>query len=180
MKKLKLGRGINQYKRVYFKELGAVGALLFIVVFIIAPSHLRSEEEFYIRPQVIQEVEVIEETVEQKIVKHFPRSHKVILKIAQAESKMDENAKNWNCYYNKDETIVYRERVKGTHSTSCKPSHRIFAWSIDCGILQMNTKEKECPVETIDEHLERAATLSRIQGLNAWVAYKTGAHLSSK
>ncbi len=99
-----------------------------------------------------------------------------MIAIAYAESRMNENAKGWNCYYNKDETIVYSTRVKGSHSTGCKKQHRKYAWSVDCGVLQLNTKGQVCPNETLDEHLEKVATLSKSQGFGAWVAYKNNSY----
>jgi len=115
-------------------------------------------------------------TIEDKIRQYFPRSWRDMVAIAHAESGMQENAKNWNCWYNKDKTIVYATKVKGSHSAACKKQHRAYSYSVDCGILQLNVKGKECPIEDIDTHLEKAAELSKVQGKQAWVVYKTGAY----
>lgn len=179
--KIKLGKKVNQYRTDYYKEFGALFGLVFVGFFIYMPAQFNYGVEEYTQPQVNhirQAAKMVEETVEDKIVKHFPRSHKTMIAIAKAESNMNPNAKNWNCYYNEDETIVYNTKVKGSHSTFCKKTHRVYAWSVDCGILQMNVRSKDCPVETIDEHLEKAAELSRIQGLHAWVAYKNNSYLA--
>lgn len=117
-------------------------------------------------------------TTEDKIMHYFPRNGKTMIAVAKAESHMSMQAKGYNCYYNKDETIVYTEKVKGSHSTSCKPSHRSYAWSVDCFVLQKNYKGKECPTGvTLDQHLQEVADLSRVQGLEAWASYNDGKHL---
>lgn len=119
-----------------------------------------------------------EETLEEKFQRYFPRSWKTMLAIAQAESRLDPEAKNWNCYYNRDSSVVYTERVKGSHSAACKKEHRKYAWSVDCNILQANYKGKECPSITIDEHLEEMAELTKKRSFQPWVTYNRGLHLS--
>lgn len=128
--------------------------------------------EAFLLPVVVDK----EETIEEKIKFHFPRSWRDMIAIAHAESRMDPEAKNWNCFYNSDKSIVYETRVKGAHSTFCKKEHRKYAWSVDCGIMQLSVRSKECPVEDIDTHLQKAAELSKIQGKEAWVVYQTGAY----
>lgn len=111
-------------------------------------------------------------TIEDKIKAYFPKSWKTVIAIAHAESNMKPHAVNHNCYY-KGKT-VYKERVKGAISTFCKDGHESYAWSVDCGILQVNIKGTTCPDWTLDEHLKVASELSKKQGLEAWVAYKNG------
>lgn len=179
-----MARKINQHKTTYYKEYGALVTFIFISFLLLTPT----EQQTYTREnQISQPTKMVEvkkenskQEIESKIKHYFPLSWRDMIPVAYAESRLNPNAIGYNCYYNEDETIVYTSRVKGSHSTSCKKSHRKYAWSRDCGIMQMNTKDKECPVETIDEHLQRAADLSRIQGKTAWVAYKTGAHLTYK
>lgn len=181
-----LGKKVNQYKTNYSKELGALLGLIACLVFM---SHGIADygDEVYVKEVAVNVTATVPTTpenskkeIEAKIKHHFPRSWRDMIPVAYAESGLNPNAQNWNCYYNKDETIVYTSRVKGSHSTSCKKAHRKYSWSTDCGILQMNTRSKVCPVETIDEHLERAAELSKIQGKQAWVSFNTGAHLTYK
>lgn len=118
------------------------------------------------------------ETTEDKIKFYFPKSWKTMIAIAHAESRMDMNAQGFNCFYNDDMTIVYKTRVKGSHSAACKPSHRHLAYSTDCFVLQRNYKGQKCPQGvTIDEHLEEVAELSKVQGLEAWSAYKNKSYL---
>ena len=159
-------------------------ALLLATICYIIPTDYGTE--VYMQPNDLMLKEKVVETrltksdIENKIRAYFPRSYADMIPIAYAESRMNPKAVGYNCYYNKDETIVYSTKVKGSHSTGCKPSHRKYSWSLDCGLMQMNTKAKTCPVETIDEHLQRAANLSRVQGKEAWVAYNTKAHLTYK
>lgn len=117
-------------------------------------------------------------TTEDKIMQYFPRNGKIMIAIAHAESNMNNDAKGYNCYYNSDNTIVYTEKVKGSHSGVCKKHHRAYAWSVDCFVLQKNYKGKECPTGvTLDQHLQEVADLSRVQGLEAWSSYRNGKHL---
>lgn len=176
MKKIKLGRGVNQHKRTYNKE---IGVLLGLIVCFLVMSHGVADygDEKYVA-EVVKETPTQKESIEDKIKKHFPKSYNTIIPIAHAESRMNNDAKNWNCFYNKDKTVVYTERVKGSHSTFCKFEHRKYAHSVDCFVLQRNYKGQHCPNITIDEHLEDVAELSRVQGLNAWISYKNGSHLA--
>ena len=137
------------------------------------------QQQAFLLPVIVEP----EKTIEEKFKRYFPKSHVTMLAIAKAESGLNNEAKNWNCYYNKTETVVYETKVKGSHSRSCKKEHRKYAWSVDCGVLQLSVKGKVCPVEDIDTHLEKAAELSKVQGKEAWVVYNTGAykkHLTSK
>jgi hypothetical protein len=132
------------------------------------------KEQVFLAPVIVQP----EETVEEKIKRYFPRSHKTMLAIAKAESGLDNNAVNWNCYYNDEMTIVYETRVKGSHSAACKKGHRKYAWSVDCFVLQANYKGKSCPTDvTIDQHLEEMAELSKKRSFSPWVAWQKGMHL---
>lgn len=180
--KSRLGKKVNQYKTNYNKEIGALLGLTICFLVMLGGIADYGDETYVAEPEVpvvkVTNVELTKSEIEEKIKIHFPRSWKDMIPVAYAESGLQPTAQNWNCYYNKDETIVYTTRVKGSHSTSCKKSHRTYAWSVDCGIMQMSHKAKTCPVETIDEHLARAAELSRIQGKNAWVAYQNKSYLA--
>lgn len=129
------------------------------------------EPDPVMKPVVVEVKKV--ESIEDKIMHYFPRNGKTMIAVAKAESHMNPNAVGYNCYYYQGKATT--TPIKGG-SKACKVEDRHLAWSRDCGILQLNTKAKSCPKETIDEHLQRAADLSRQQGLDAWVAYQNGAH----
>lgn len=179
MKKIRLGRGVNQYKRTYNKE---IGVLLGLIICLLVMSHGVADygDEKYVAEvkQEVKKTPTQKESIEDKIRKHFPRSHATIIPIAYAESGMNNNAVNYNCYYNKDESVVYKTKVKGSHSTFCKKEHRKYSYSVDCFILQRNYKGQKCPNISVDEHLEDVAKLSKVQGLNAWVAYQNKSYLA--
>jgi hypothetical protein len=171
--KYKTGRRVMNWR---------VWVIVLTIISVWVMSHYGNMDNTYTREHATTTVAVlikaeVRPTIEEKIKQYFPRSHKTITAIAHAESHMNVNAKGYNCFYNEDETIVYTSKVKNSHSTSCKKSHRSFAWSVDCGLLQLNSKGKVCPKETIDEHLQRAANLSRIQGTQAWVTYNNNLHI---
>ena len=171
--KYKTGRRVMNWR---------VGVLTLTILYCAVMGYHSNDDNTYVREHqeyplaVFITAEVKEPTLEDKIREYFPRNWKTMIAVAYAESHMDMNAVGYNCYYNEDETIVYKSKVLGSHSTSCKKEHRRFAWSRDCGLLQLNTLAKQCPVETVDEHLKRAAELSKVQGLNSWVTYSQGLH----
>lgn len=180
-KPFRLGKGVNQYKRTYNKEIGMlIGLLLGLAVMYLAS--LTEGSETYVQEEVIVAVHVkatvpvtkenSKKELENKIKHYFPRSWRDMIPTAYAESGMNHNAQGWNCWYNKDKTIVYTEKVKGSHSTSCKKEHRKYSWSIDCGVLMKNhIGIRTCPVVSVDDHLKEMAALSKVQGKCAWFAY---------
>lgn len=112
-------------------------------------------------PQVI-----IPLTLEQHIQRIFGNKALVTTAVLKHESqgfKLD--AKNWNCIYN-------------GKSTFCKKEDRNKAWSVDCGIAQINVKGQICPKElmTLEGSMKQVEKIFKTQGLNAWVSYRTGAY----
>jgi len=178
---------INQYKRTYNKEKGALLGLVMIFVVYVLPgaseygheSYTREPEEIAVHIEATVPVtkENSKKEIEAKIKHYFPRSWRTMIPIAYAESGLNPEAKGWNCYYNEKETVVYTSKVKGSHSTACKKSHRVYAYSVDCNVLQRNVKGQVCPKQSLDEHLKEVAELSKVQGLQAWSAYNQGKHL---
>ena len=155
----------HQYKGNRINPLSVTISLVIALLWL-ASGQSHQDNTYTAQQPIVKASSTIE-----KITHYFPKSHNTIIAIAHAESNMNPQAQNWNCYYNKTNTIVYTSRVKGSHSTACKKDHRKYAWSTDCGILQVNYKGKICPTKTIDEHLQEASTLSKHQGLKAWTAY---------
>lgn len=183
---------INQYKNTYNKEYGALGTILFVgflfYCYLSQQSHItyikEKEQVTVVIAQVSPDTLKVsvtgpvdeQEVIIQKIKDYFPRNADTMVAIAKAESHLNPEAKGYNCWYNAKETIVYTTKVKGSHSTSCKVSHRMYAYSVDCGVLQKNYKGRTCPVESLDQHLEIVRDLSLLQGLEAWSAYNNGSY----
>lgn len=133
------------------------------------------EHQEYPLPVFVKE-EVKEPTIEDKIRQYFPRNWKTMIAIAHAESKMNNNAIGYNCWYKGD--VVYKEKVIGAESKACKKHDRKYSWSIDCFLLQKNyVGLKECPKNvTLEQHLQEVSELSKVQGLQAWSSFNSGAH----
>lgn len=147
-----------------------IWVLVATLLFCLLASHYGNKDNTYVadrsndvfmKPVVV----VPEPTIEDKIREYFPRNWKTMIAIAHAESGMNMNAVGYNCMYN------------GV-SKACKKEDRSKAWSVDCFVLQKNYPgRKTCPEGvTLDMHLRESANLSRVQGLQAWVTYQTGAH----
>lgn len=81
------------------------------------------------------------------------------LHVGKTESGLRPNAVNYNCRY-------------GEISTSCKPEDYGNAWSVDCGIFQINVMGQSCPVElfNVETNISRAYELYQRRGWQPWVA----------
>lgn len=168
------GQYSNKPRNIFTWRVGVLSATILWCA--IAGSYSNEDNTYTVEKQIVAtSTPVIKKvlTTEDKIKEYFPRSYKTMIAVAHAESSMNPNAVGYNCYYYKGKAT--NTPVKGG-SKACKVEDRNFAWSYDCGLLQVNNGKKECPKETIEEHLQRAADLSRVQGLEAWVTYNTGAH----
>lgn len=121
---------------------------------------------FIAKPVIAEPVDILPEpTYEQEIQRIFGDKYKIALAVLQHESQGNEKAKNWNCIYN-------------GKSTFCKTEDRSKAWSVDCGIAQINVRGQVCPAElmTKEGSIPYIEKIYKTQGLNAWVSYKTGAY----
>lgn len=135
-------------------------------------TYVREPVAVYMTATVVEHPQ--DESIETKIRKHFPRHGTTMIAIAHAESGMSMSAKGWNCFYSNGKATT--TPIKGG-SNACKVEDRHLAWSVDCFALQRNYKGKDCPKGvTVDEHLKEVADLSRVQGLDAWTVYRTGAY----
>ena len=194
MKKYKNSRQYG-YRVINWRVLVLSSALLWCAVM----GSYSGEDRVYVREQdpvmtpIVVEVEkpvkkvvvkTDKATIEAKIRHYFPRNADTMVAIAKAESHLSMEAKGYNCFYNSNKTKVYRERVKGSYSDACLPQDRVYAWSVDCFVLQKNYIGTECPKGvTLDAHLKEVAALSRVQGLEAWHAFNNGSyevHLANK
>lgn len=110
-------------------------------------------------------------TVETKIYidEIFGKDAKIATATFMHESGLVLDKQGYNChYYNKD-GIRY--------STSCKTiEDRANAWSVDCGLTQINVKGKVCPSElfTLEGNMAEAKKKYKTQGLKAWASYTSG------
>lgn len=86
-----------------------------------------------------------------------------------AESGLNPLAKGWNCYYYREDGSRY--------SAACEIEDRENAWSVDCGVAQMNVAGKECPAEYMDAkwNIEKSYIWKYLpSGWRPWVAESTG------
>lgn len=104
-------------------------------------------------------------TLEQHIQQIFGSKAKVALAVLKHESNLKLNSINYNCRYN-------------GRSTFCRKGDEYKAWSVDCGVAQINTKGQICPKEllTLEGNMKALEKIYKEQGLNAFVSYKTGAY----
>ena len=102
-------------------------------------------------------------TLEQQVATIFGNKTKVAIAVFKAESGLKPDAINYNCIYN-------------GKSKSCKKKDQPKAWSVDCGLGQINIKGKVCPetLLTVSGNLQAVQQLYEKQGLKAWVCYKQG------
>lgn len=104
-------------------------------------------------------------TADQYIQKIFGDKARVAKAVILHESQNKLDAVGYNCIY-------------GGKSKACKKEDRSRAWSVDCGIGQINVKGKTCPKKllTLNGAMEAIEQKYKDQGLNAWVSYQTGAY----
>ena len=81
------------------------------------------------------------------------------LLVAKHESGWRYNAQGWNCLYD------------GV-SAPCKVQDRSNAWSVDCGIMQINVRGTVCPVELFDikTNISKAVAMYEHRKWSPWVA----------
>lgn len=83
------------------------------------------------------------------------------------ESNLKLDSINYDCRY-------------GGKSTFCKKGDESKAWSVDCGIAQINVKGQVCPLEllTLDGNMKATALIYKTQGLRAWASYNNKNYLA--
>jgi hypothetical protein len=107
----------------------------------------------------------VPKTLEEKILDVLP---KIFIKIGKAESELNPKAVNWNCWYFMPTNTDPTRKV----SRPCLPGDRPKAWSVDCGLFQINIKGNECPQSLfdIDINISKAKAKYDTEGLGAWDA----------
>jgi len=114
-------------------------------------------------------------TVDEHIVEIFGANAKIAKAVLIHESEgMKLDAKNYNCRYTKTD----KNGKLVTYSTFCQKEDRSKAWSVDCGVGQINVKGTVCPKSllTLDGNMKAVEKIYKQQGLDAWVSYKSGAY----
>lgn len=156
-----------------------IWVLVATIVFCLLLSHYGNKDNTYIAERevsVFMTAKVVDhpedESIETKIRKYFPKSHKTMMAVAYAESGLNHDSINWNCYYYQGKATT--TPIKGG-SRSCDKKDRSLSWSIDCGVLMKNyIGIKKCPNVSVDEHLQEMAELSKKRGFQPWSAYNNG------
>lgn len=104
-------------------------------------------------------------TLDQHLTMIFGTKATIAKAVLKHESGLKLDSINYNCIYN-------------GKSTFCKKGDESKAWSVDCGIAQVNVRGKVCPTEffTLEGNMKQVEKIYKEQGLQAWVSYKTGAY----
>jgi hypothetical protein len=103
------------------------------------------------------------DSVEELIYNYFKDDYQVAKAVFTAESGLKETAQEWNCRYGKE-------------SRACAPGDRGNAWSVDCGIAQINVLGKVCPKELFDpsHNLQIARQKYETRRWQPWSQFKNG------
>lgn len=122
---------------------------------------------FAAKPTMTEELEIIPPTFEQEIQRIFGDKSDIALAVFKHESSNGTDLKNYNCIYN-------------GKSTFCKKEDIEKAWSVDCGIAQINVRGQVCPPELMTEigSIPFIEKIYKSQGLNAWVSFKNKSYLT--
>lgn len=117
-------------------------------------------------------------SIEAKILKAWEGTGKghIAVAVAKSESGLRSNAMGWNCHYT----------IQGMkYSKACNPEDRPKAWSVDCGVMQINHIGKTCPAHLFnpDENIKIGKekydnSEKRIGiGFYPWMAFRNNLHL---
>lgn len=149
---------------------------------IIAPVVVSSEVPVVVKTvtkkKIVSKSNVVIPVVTPEVKVHieevFGKDSKVATATLMHESGLVLNKKGYNCHY-------YKTNKKGVlirYSRACDTADRHLAWSVDCGIAQINVKGQVCPPKllTLEGNMEAAKKIYETQGLNAWYSYKSGAY----
>jgi hypothetical protein len=120
---------------------------------------------FAAKPLEIQDLEIVPPTFEQEITRIFGSKAEIALAVFEHESNNDIDSKNYNCRYN-------------GISTFCKKGDEKKAWSVDCGVAQINVRGQVCPPQLLTEigSIPYIEKIYKEQGLKAWVSYRNGGY----
>lgn len=113
----------------------------------------------------------------------FKEEPEIAVAVFKAESGLRGDAVGYNCWFDKDTNEVVEEGNWKTHkSGACPIPMRHFAWSVDCGITQMNVAGQVCPEEYFNEEWNVTKAyewkyLTRGKTFTAWSAFNAGKHI---
>lgn len=124
--------------------------------------------------------------VQQYICEKFGRYCETAIAVFTAESGLNPQAQGWNCWFDRVTGDVSTTGSWSTHrSGACPVTARDLAWSVDCGIAQLNVAGRVCPAEYFDPiwNIDHAYSWKFDNAIYkrtfaAWVAYTTGRHLA--
>lgn len=113
-----------------------------------------------------------QEEVAKQVRGAFTEEPEVAVAVFRAESGLRANAQGWNCHYYDSAGVRY--------SAACKLQDRENAWSVDCGVAQINTPGNSCPEHLFDVETNLAAAYKKYvaRGWQPWVAHNLGRHLA--
>lgn len=107
--------------------------------------------------------------IERQVLEVFgPDAAQTALAIFKGESGLNLRAKGYNCHY--------RTWTGRKVSRACKAQDRARAWSVDCGLAQINVRGQHCPARlyTLSGNLSAAKRLYDERRWDPWVVYKKG------
>lgn len=163
--------GISYTEKITIENNNDVGVVVIednlVAVAHASQGEAEKEMERVIDPKPSPTAEIIEKEVNAV----FGEDAKIALAIFKTESALNPEAQNWNCHY-------YKNGKR--YSAQCKKEDRPKAWSVDCGIAQINhitpNESKECPAELFDyqENIKIAKNMFDKRGFQPWVTYNMG------
>ena len=128
-----------------------------------------SDDQVAIKPKAQEESTRLEaDSHSVNLIKEmFPEDKEIAVAIAKAESRLNPKAKGYNCRYN-------------GISQTCKAGDQSKAWSVDCGLMQINTLGQDCPEELmeVEHNLKVAKQIKDEGGWKRWWTFKTNKHLA--
>lgn len=142
--------------------------ILLVSVFIIISKTTDAKEITILsETEKVNEIQVM--TFDDYMDHIFGEKADIATAVLKHESSLNLKAKHYNCRY-------INPNTGKLYSTSCKKEDIAKAWSVDCGIAQVNVKGTICPstLMTLDGNMVAVEKIYNEQGLNAWVSYTTG------
>jgi len=161
---------IKGEKLIAINDVGVVGSPV---------AHASLDEQLNGEGEIIDDKNIppTAQEIEKETKNVFRENSKIALAVFKTESALNPTAQNWNCYY-------YDENGK-RYSDMCKLEDRKKAWSVDCGVAQINHetpgKLKECPAELFDykHNIKIAHEMFSRRGFQPWVTYNEGYYLAN-